>query len=130
MLLDEISARLTAQSLVTTGFIVREGALTDKQDKVIALYETGGTGPELFGASPPVERPGLQVVVRGAAHDAATPRAQIESIYQAMIGWGAFSSGGVRYLRLTALQAPFPLRVDENERRLYAVNFLVEKELS
>lgn len=131
MLLAEVSARISAQGLVTTGFTVFQGFLPISPPQAIALYESGGTGPERF--LPPtaaIDRCGLQVVVRGAPSDYATPRLQIERLYQAMLGWGAFTQGGVRYLNFTPLQAPFPIDRDETERVKFAVNFLVWKELS
>jgi hypothetical protein len=129
--LTEMAAKLAAESLVTTGFVVRRGTIGETQDKVIALYETGGLAPERFlGGSASVETSGLQVVVRGARDDYDTPRAQAERIYQAMLdGWGAFTQGGVRYLGVTPQQAPFLFRRDANERPYLAFNALVLKGL-
>lgn len=131
MITAEISARLTAQSLVTTGFAIYRNVMPDTPDKVIALFETGGIGPETFlGSSTTVESPGLQVRVRGIRQDSDTPRLQIERIYQAVIGWGGFTQTGVKYIGFRALQAPFMMGRDANERVEWAVNFLVLKELS
>jgi hypothetical protein len=131
MLTSEISARLSSESLVTTGYTVVRGKVPATPDKVIVLRETGGAGPERFlGGSASVEQPALQVIVRGAKHDYDGPRLQIEQIYQAAMGWGAFTASSVRYLGLTPLQAPTKLRDDENERVEFVVNFLVQKELS
>lgn len=131
MITSEVSARLTAQSLITTGFTVYRNVMPDTPDKVIALFETGGLGPETFlGTSTTVESPGLQIRVRGAKQDADTPRLQIERIYQAVISWGGFTQAGVKYLGFRALQAPFMMGRGENERVEWSVNFLVLKELS
>lgn len=130
MLTGEVSARLTAQSLVTTGFSVYRNVWPDTPDKVIALFETGGIGPSLFFSGATVEQPGLQVRVRGAARDGDAPRLQIERIFQAAIGWGGFTASGVKYLGFEAIQAPFLMGRDGNERVEWAVNFVVRKELS
>lgn len=130
MLTVEFAARLTAQSL-TTGYTVTRGILPATPDKVIAVYETGGSGPSLAtGAGNTVENPNVQVVVRGVAHDYDGPRLAVERIYQAALGWGAFTQSSVRYLSVTPLAAPFVRNRDENGRVEWAVNFAVEKELS
>lgn len=131
MLLTELSARITSQSLVNTGYTVFTGYLPPSPHLAIALYETGGTGMErFFGGSAPVDRAGLQVVVRGAPQDYATPRRQMEKLYQGLSDWTAFTQSGVRYLNFVPLQSPFVFNRDETERVVFAVNFLVWKELS
>ena len=130
MLTDEIKTRLTAEGLVATGYTVLRGKMPATPDKVIVLREGGGAGLERFMGSASIEQPALQVLVRGAAFDYDGPRQVIERIYQAAQGWGAFAVSGVRYLGLTALQAPNKLREDENERVEFVVNFFVQKELS
>ncbi len=130
MLLPELKAKLVAEGL-TTGYTVRDGLLPATPDLVIAINETGGSGPEQFGSSPSIEMPAVQVMVRGAAYDYATPRLQAERIYQALQDWGAWAAdNGTRYLKITPLQAPFPFNRDDNTRVVFAVNFLIEKELS
>ncbi len=129
MLTGELRAKLIAASL-TTGYDVLEGKMPHTPNKVIALTESGGTGPEKFLGGGTVEQPAVQVRVRGEADDYAGPRLTIERIYQTLDGYGAFTVSGTRYLTLTPLQSPFLLRRDDNARCEFAVNFLVEKELS
>lgn len=131
MLLPEIHTRLTDQSLVTTGFTVSRGKMLDSPDKVIALYEASGVAPDRFlGSTATLDNASLQVVVRGEPRDYETPRLQIERIYQAMCDWGAFTASGVRYTGIMPLQSPFFFQRDQNERILFAVNFLVSKAFS
>lgn len=130
MLLSEVASRFSAESLITSGFVIYEGFMPATPDKVIALYERQGTNPEMFFLGETVEQPMLTVWTRGAKFDQATPRAAIETIFQAVVDWGAFTAGGVRYLGLTPMQSPFLLDKDGNERWRYVVNFLVQKELS
>jgi hypothetical protein len=126
----EVATKLTAASL-TTGYEVLRGKMPSSPDKVIALFETGGAGPQFFlGATDAIEEPSLQVRVRGAANDYDGPRLTIEAIFQALLAYGAFTVSSVRYLSFTPLQSPYPLRRDENQRVEWAVNFLVQKELS
>ena len=130
MLLDEMAARVTAEGLVSSGYALRRGVMPASPDQVIVLGETGGAGPEIAFDGGVVEQPGLQIRVRGAADDYESPRNAIEVLHQAIVGWGAFTSAGVRYLGLTALQSPFPLRRDENNRQEFSANYLVQKEPS
>lgn len=131
MLLPEVHAKIVAQGWVDTGFVVVRGFLPSTPNTVIALYETGGLAPDRFlmgGVT--VDRPAMQVVVRGAPNDYATPRLQMEKIYQGLIGLNAFTQDGTKYINFTPLQAPFLFDRDENERVKFAVNFLVWKEFS
>lgn len=130
MLLDELAARVTSQGLVAAGFTLLIGELPASPDAVIVLRETGGAGPEIAFGGDIVEQPGVQVVVRGAPHDYVPARAAIETLHQGILGWGAFVASGTRYLGMTALQSPFPLRIDLNDRQELAVNYLVQKEPS
>lgn len=128
----EIRERLVAAGL-TTGYTVFVNFLPDFPNKAIALNEGSGAGADfVFGqAGLSVEQPTLQVLVRHEPEEHDIPRLAIERIYQAMAAWGAFShSGGARYLSFTPLQSPFPFKRDDKLRRVFAVNFLVDKEPS
>lgn len=130
MLSSEFTSRLTSLGL-TTGYTVRRGLLPPDPDKVIAAFETGGSGPFIAFGGATTENPNLQLVVRGAPRDSDGPRTTIEAIYQATMLWGAFTaSNGTRYLGVMPLQAPFVRQRDVNERVEWAVNFAIEKELS
>ena len=129
MLTGELSARLTSESLVPSGYTVIRGRMPATPDKVIALAETPGLLPwDEFSTT--VEQPGFQVMVRDVAYDYDTPRATIEAIYQAMEGWGAFTASGTRYLRVAPQQPPFLLSRDEDERVTFVFNAIAEKEMS
>jgi hypothetical protein len=131
MLLDEMADRLDDEGLVASGYELRKGPMPASPDQVIVLRESGGPASDVTFDGQVVDRPVLQVVVRGGPNDYQSPRNAIETIFRAVVDdWGAFVVDGVRYLGLTALQTPFPLRVDENDRQELAVNFLVEKEPS
>lgn len=132
MITADISARLTALSLVTTGFSVYRNFQPPTPDKIIALMETPGASPDRFlGDTDSLENPVLQFVVRGEQGDSDTPRLQIERIYQAVLDWGAFvAASGTRYSENNVLQAPFLLKRDANERVYWAFNVLFTKGLS
>jgi hypothetical protein len=132
MLTDEIKARLDALSLVDADYTVFRGKMPATPDEVVVLRETGGTAAERFmGGTASIEQPSLQVIVRGAPHDYDGPRLVADTIWQAMVEWGAFTADGTRYVGLTPLQSVFPLRDgDENHRKEFSMNFLVLKEMS
>ncbi len=130
-MLVELATKLTDAGLIPSGYTLYRDVMNESTDKAIGLYGTGGFSPSTFlGESSTVEVCGLQVVVRGPKLEADTARGVIEAIYQAVLGWGAFVQDGTRYLTLAAVQSPFLFRRDGNERVLYAVNFVVWKELS
>lgn len=128
---DEVMAKLVAAGL-TTGYSVFVNTLPDQPDKAIALNEGGGFGGDtVFAhAGMSTERPTLQLLVRGVPDEHDVPRLKIEQLYQAIADWSAFVQDGARYMDVTPIQAPFPFRKDERERRIFAVNFNVTKEPS
>jgi len=130
MLTDEIKARLAAQSLVNSGFTVFRNVMPDTPHQVIAIFEYGGMAPELFFSGSTLEQPSIQFRVRGNPNDHDAPRAQIDDIFQAVTNWGGFTQSGTVYLGLQAIQSPFLMNRDANERLEFCVNFKVLKGFS
>jgi hypothetical protein len=99
-------------------------------DLCVAVTEYGGpAGVDFFGeVTPTLERPRVQVRVRGEAYDYDGPRTRLELIYQALGARSAFTVNGVRYLDLSPIQTPFPMGKDESNRWMFAVNFEALKE--
>lgn len=111
---------------------IRRGVMPATPDEVLVIGEFGG-GPAMTGFSidgVQHEEPGVQIRVRGKAHDYDTPRARIETAYQELCKVQGQTLGSTFYLFCRALQAPFFLRTDEKERYEFVVNFLCEKEPS
>ena len=132
MLTDEVKTKFEAtSSLIDADYTIIRGRMPELPNEVVALFETGGTGQSRTFDGGVVEEVGLQVVVRGGVDQYDEPRLQAERIYQTLAGWGAFTVSSVRYLNFDPLQAPFPLGGrDGNKRQSWAMNFLVQKELS
>lgn len=126
-LLDELAVYLAAQGVAN----IQRGALMDTPDACVALIETGGLGSvhTMSGGagSAKVERPGLQVLVRGAAQDYEEPRSRATSVYTALDGLANTDLSGVRYFSIFAEQSPFLVGRDDNARVLIGFNLLVEK---
>lgn len=97
-----------------------------------AIYETGGQSAVHAFASGPgqavVERPRFQVVVRHTSY--ATGRQLMHNIWKRLDGAGDFTVNSTRYLWIAAVQSPFFLKFDDNNRVLFAVNFDCAKVLT
>ncbi len=76
------------------------------------------------------ERPSFQVLSRSTVYTTAQTRAQ--TAYQMLNGVADRNlptATGPRYLQITAVQPPFFLQRDENQRYIVSVNFDVWKEV-
>lgn len=133
--LDDLGTYLGAASIsaqdLTLGTNLFLGRRPDTPDTCVALYETGGTAPELvFGtnAAPPVENRGLQVITRAAAY--ATSEALCTDVWGALCLIDNETLSGTRYLFADPVQSPFALERDSHDRMLHVVNFVVTREVS
>lgn len=133
MILDDIAAYLTAQSTrLTVGVNLTKGYMPATPNTCTTLYETGGLAPihtfSTAGAVRALEQPGLMIHCRST--DYQTARNTIEDCYTILDGVGnttAFSTAGVWYASIDAVQAPFDLGQDANDRHLLSVNFTIRK---
>lgn len=131
MTLDEIGAYLAANisgTTLTLGTNLFLGRLPDSPDTAVALFETGGTLPDhtMGGASVPAfERARVQALTRAAGY--ANCRTLAQQVWTALEGVADESLSGVRYLRVTAVQSPFPLERDTSDRVIMGQNFEVLK---
>lgn len=132
-LLNELKLKLDALGTLGT---LKIGFMPASPDEIGVLYEYGGFSPyKGYGvAGLQYERPGVQLVFRGAPFDYAGPRAKAEIAYKylATIQPGALGATvTTQYLSITPRQAPHPVEmVDTNNRHRIGVNFLVMKEPS
>lgn len=132
MTLDEIGAFVASACSRTVGTDLFKGLLPTAPDVCMAIHEYGGTEPDMVfhRATIAVEHPRVQVVVRGAPHDYATPRAMAELAYRAMAEASAQVVSGTRYLQMRPLQPPFSMGRDEKSRLLIGFNAQLDKEPS
>lgn len=122
-LLDNLVTYLIAEGIATKGgkdiFI---GVLPENQDNAVKLNQTGGLEPSHYL---PIEQPTVQVMVRNTAFGAGLDKAK--AIYDALHRQGdnlLLASGGVDVMTCFAIQEPFHLGQDENQRHLFVVNFV------
>ena len=133
MLLDDISDYLTSQGGSGIGTIYK-GFMPDAPDEVVAIYETGGLPPERAMTSAVgqvvVERPRVQVVARAQAYDYQIARTRVHNAYVLLEGFVERAINGTTYKWAAAVQSPFPMGRDANERVMVACNFDIVKALS
>lgn len=143
-MVDDVAAYLVAQS---TAFTLLSGTAGDLgkmtmldhahvADTFAAVYETPGAGSEYAyststgGASVIFERPSFQILSRSTIYPTARTRA--ETAYNLLDGLADKNlpvATGTRYLQVTAVQPPFFLQRDDNERYIVSVNFNAWKEV-
>lgn len=131
MTLDEIGAFLVSNVTGTTlilGDNLFLGRLPDAPDVCVALFETGGALPDQVmggGNQAVIERPRIQIVTRSTGYSAG--RTLAGAVWSAMELVADEAISGVRYLRISAVQSPFPLERDSLDRILFVQNFDVLK---
>ncbi len=135
-ILEEVALYLetnTALTLGATTGTLQFSIITDAMaDTVVVLYESAG-GPTALafstgssGAARVYEQPSVQALSRSATY--ATARANAGVVYDALDGLSNTTMTGstgtnVTYLSVDAVQPPFPLGRDDQERHLISVNF-------
>lgn len=135
MLLDEIAKLLQDNSIATINTNLFKGAAPPTPDTCTTLYETAGISPVFaMSTAPAYEKPGFQVINRSTNYK--TARNKAETIYRRLIGTGNITlkptstATGTRYLNIEAMQQPFYIGPDENNRYLVACNYIAWKQLS
>ena len=134
--LDDMADLIVAN---TTGFTV--GGTTGNLGKaqmddtgpstMVGLYQFAGPGPAYTfstGTNTAVayEAINLQLMSRSTAFQ--TAMANATAIYTALSGAGEQTVNTLRYRRVVALQAPYSVGHDDNDRSLVACNFTVERD--
>jgi hypothetical protein len=132
---DYLTSQGFGQTTTSTGGepinIFRNISPTDPAHCVM-LFENGGAGTVHAMNSVPgvavVERPAIQIRVRDKNHD--TARSTINDVFKTIDGLRERTINGTRYLWIEALQSPFLLERDDDNREVFVFNALVTKELS
>ncbi len=115
----------------TTGTIGLAQMHDTQPATMIGLYETGGPGPAyVFStdtkAGRAYEQTTLQVLSRSTAY--ATAAANARRVYTALSGVTNTTINSLRYLSITALQTPFDIGHDSNNRAVVSCNYLVTRD--
>jgi hypothetical protein len=134
MLLDDLADYLSSQGHGTVGTDIFLSAMPGDtaSGTLVVLYETGGVFPIRAMASSPgqarMERPRVQIVVRGDDYPVA--RAKANDIWRSLDGLPQRTINATTYFTVSAVQSPFQLGPDLNNRTKIACNYDVLKAVS
>lgn len=132
MLLDDVADILSTGGLGTVGTDIWKGANFGVADPSIAVLQVGGVASIHSMQSGPgmavVEQPRVQIVVRSLSEETALRKAQ--AAFKLLDGFRERTVNGVRYLWASAVQPPFSLERDENNRAHVTFNVDIKRETS
>jgi hypothetical protein len=118
---DEIAQYLREGGIVK----VYEAAMPDAPDKCVAVYEYPGVGPQFSHDGQAWENPRIQVLSRAPTYPDA--RQQAQEVYNLLNGKTNVNIEGGNYLMIKALQSPFALTPDDNQRDRVVINFEIAR---
>jgi hypothetical protein len=129
VLIDDIADLLTTGGLTTTIF---KGGMFGEADPTIAIIPTGGqesvhTNQAGSGLAA-IERPRVQIVTRSLNPQTAMVKAQ--AAFKLLDGLRERQINGIRYLWARAVQPPFSLDRDEENRFHVVFNVDIHRERS
>jgi hypothetical protein len=132
MLLEDMRTYLAAQSTRLTSTNITLSFMPDTPDTVCTLYESGGVFPLHFFTTSTgtrgYERPGLQTITRSTSYK--TARLIAGDIYRRLDEVANVklpTSTGTYYVRVGAVQSPFLIDRDRNDRFRVGCNFDIIK---
>ena len=133
MILDDVATYLATNSTrLTVGVTLTKAFMPDTPDTVTTLFETGGSGPlNAFSTSGGVrvyEQPSIMVHSRSANYQ--TVRDVMEDVFTILDGIGNTNlptATGTLYGSVDAVQSPFLINRDSNDRFVMSINFNVLK---
>ena len=117
----------TQQGSLTLGTNLFVGRMPDTPATCVTLYEYGGTAPDntMGGGLPVLQNPSVQITVRATTYAAA--ETLINLCWVSLEGIVDESLSGTRYNRVSAIQSPFPLERDSQDRIIFVQNFNVTR---
>lgn len=127
MMLEALADRLQAASVAFSASNMFIGLMPDKPDACLALYEYSGQQPleVLRDEDATLERPGVQVLVRGVRNDYPGAREFIVAARDVLTRIADETISGVRFLRVSSASGPFATGTDPNDRPLFSLNLAV-----
>ena len=133
MILDDVATYLASNSTrLTVGVNLTKGYMPSTPATCTTIFETGGFSPinnfSTGGNYRMYEQPGLMIHTRST--DYQTGRLIMEDVFTVVDGvanTGLPTTTGTRYAGIDAVQSPFDIGQDSNDRHLMSVNFNVIK---
>lgn len=125
---EDIKDILVDQSIgtfkATTGWSIQISKMPDSPDTCVGVFDQPGLEPETKFR---YDRPGVQVLIRGAKMGYVAAYAKAEDVKEALHGRDNEAWNGTRYLQILAESDPIPMGYDDNNRPLFSVNFLIHR---
>ena len=132
MILDDIAIHLEDNSTLVIGVDLTLAFMPENPNTVTTIYESGGSGPlnafSTGGGTRVYEQPSIQIVTRSTSYE--TARTIQETVFTVLDGVNnqvVPSTGSVHYGSIDAVQSPFLINRDSNNRFKVGVNFDVLK---
>ena len=134
MILDDVAQYLSTNiTALTLGTNLTKGFMPENPSTVVTVFETGGYRPThsfTTGVQTRAyENPGIMVHARST--DQVTARGLAESVFTKLDGLNNRSlpttTGTHHYVSIDAVQSPFLVGRDSNDRFVFSVNFDVTK---
>ena len=132
MILNDIGIHLEDTSTLVLGVDLTLAFMPENPNTVTTIYETGGSGPlnafSTGGGTRVYEQPSIQIITRSTSYE--TARNIQETVFVALDGVNnqtVPSTGSVHYGSIDAVQSPFLINRDSNNRFKVGVNFDVLK---
>lgn len=122
-MLEALADRLNSASVAVTATNLFIGLMPSSPDLCVAIYEYSGAAPleVMNNDSATLERPSVQVIVRGARNDYPTARTLIENVRDTLTAISNETISGVRFLRVMGLSSINALGVDDNDRPRFSL---------
>jgi hypothetical protein len=134
MLLADLGDYLSSGGCGTLGTDLFRGQMPPTPDAAVCLYETGGVAPIYSmgntAGQAVVERPRVQVVVRGEQYGYEAARAIAQKAWLLLDKLPSRTINATRYLWGSCAQSPFLMQVDEQGRPWLAFNADLMKDMS
>jgi hypothetical protein len=125
VILEALGDYLQTNSIGTLGTNIFLGKMPATPDYCITIYEYEGMAPEeSFGNTAyEIDKPRIQVVVRGARDDYPTARNSSKTVRDILAAITDVTISSTKVLRVASLGAFIPLGLDDKDRPRIAANF-------
>ena len=123
-MLEALADHLNSASVAITATNLFIGLMPATPDLCVALYEYAGASPleVMRDNAETLERPSVQVLVRGARNDYPTARTLMANVRDTLTAITDETISGVRFLRVSEISAINALGTDENDRPRFTLS--------
>ena len=127
MILEAIGDFLVTNGSGTLGTNLFLSKMPATPDYCIAVYEYEGMSPveSMGSAAYDIDKPRIQIIVRGARDDYPTARNGLKTIRDAVAGITNTTISSTKVLRVMSIGSILPLGLDDKERPRLVANFQV-----